>query len=413
MEEVVKLMNKLPIGIQSFEKIRTDDFLYIDKTAYIYKLVCNNIPYFLSRPRRFGKSLLLSTMKAYWEGKKELFEGLDIIRLMEGNPEAWKPYPVFYFDFNGVNYQVEGALEKALDSFLGQWEREYGLCGVEHGYALEERFGKLLEKAHTEKKRRCVVLVDEYDKPLLDLAEEKGLLEHNKEVFKAFFGTLKSKDEHIQFVFITGVTKFHKVSIFSDINQLTDISLEKDYAALCGITKKELEKNLSEQLNAMVKKCQLSKKDCIKQLAKQYDGYLFHPYGAAVYNPFSLLTSLRKGEFGSYWFETGTPSFLIKKLRQSHFEVNRFTDHTLYAGETVLTDYTGDDGDPIPLLYQTGYLTIVGYDKKRGRYTLGVPNEEVKYGLFQSLFPSYVPAAKGGNGLDIFTLEEYIETGRL
>ena len=224
------MRKKLPVGIQGFEKIRTDDFLYVDKTEYIYQLVHNNVPYFLSRPRRFGKSLLLSTLKAYWEGKKELFTGLAIERLERDDPDAWRAHPVFYFDFNGVNYQEKGALEDALSWQLKRWEKEYDLDDAQN--ALSDRFRELLTAARERTGLRCVVLVDEYDKPLLDVVENKVLQEHNKEVFKGFFSTLKSFDEYIQFVFITGVTKFHKVSIFSDLNQLTDISLTEKYAIL-------------------------------------------------------------------------------------------------------------------------------------------------------------------------------------
>ena len=225
---------KLPVGIQGFEKLRTDNFVYVDKTKYVYELAHNNVPYFLSRPRRFGKSLLVSTLKAYWEGKRELFKGLEIEKLEENNQEAWKKYPVFYFDFNGTSYSEKGALEKKLSFLLTEWEREYQLESADN--ALSERFQLVIKKAYNLTGLRCVILVDEYDKPLLDVVDDPGLMEHNKDVFKGFFSTLKSYDEYIQFIFITGVSKFHKVSIFSDLNQLTDISLNEKYASLCGIT---------------------------------------------------------------------------------------------------------------------------------------------------------------------------------
>ena len=228
---------KLPVGIQGFEKLITDNFLYVDKTKYIFNLVHNNVPYFLSRPRRFGKSLLLSAMKAYWEGKKELFSGLDIERLESGNEDAWKQYPVFYFDFNGDNYS-ETPIEDILDGMLCDWEAIYG--DDYKTRTLGDRFQKILEMAALQTGRRCVVLIDEYDKPLLDTAGNADLQTHIKDVFKGFFSRLKKADESIQFIFITGVSKFHKVSIFSDLNQLRDISLDEDFSTICGLTEEEL-----------------------------------------------------------------------------------------------------------------------------------------------------------------------------
>ena len=405
------MSRKLPIGIQGFEKLRTDNFLYVDKTEYIYQLVHNNVPYFLARPRRFGKSLLLSTMKAYWEGKKELFAGLAIEKLEEGNPDAWKSYPVFSFDFNGENYRQQDSLERILDFQLQQWEDKY--ASVNQNNTLGERFQKLLKTAAERTGLRCVVLVDEYDKPLLDVMDDKDLQEHNKEVFKGFFGTLKSFDEYIQFIFITGVSKFHKVSIFSDLNQLKDISLTKKYAAVCGITEKELQTMFGQEIQYLSEEQGLTRTECMKALKKTYDGYHFYPNSEGVYNPYSLLNAFADGTFGSYWFETGTPSFLIRQLRKNQFDVRKFTDQTIFASESILKDYTGDGPDPIPLLYQTGYLTISDYDEKRRRYTLGFPNEEVRYGFLESLMPSYVPKATAGNGLDIFTLDEAVEQGDL
>ena len=405
------MARKLPVGIQGFEGLRNDGYVYVDKTEYIYRLAHEGKPYFLSRPRRFGKSLLLSTMKAYWEGKKELFSGLAIERLEEGNPDAWKSYPVFYFDFNGVNYQESGALEEALDTHLKRFEKIYA---SESGQSsLGGRFQNLLISAREKTGLRSVILVDEYDKPLLDVIDSIEQQEHNKEVFKGFFSTLKSFDEYIQFVFITGVTKFHKVSIFSDLNQLNDISLNKKYAGICGITEEEVRNYFKEETETLAQGHGLTFEECKAALKRTYDGYHFYPGVPGVYNPYSLLSAFFTEDFGSYWFETGTPTFLVRKLRESRFDVRKFTDHTIYANESTLKDYTGDSLDPIPLLYQTGYLTITDYDLKRRRYTLGFPNEEVKYGFLESLVPSYVPRATAGNGLDIFTLDEYIETGQL
>ena len=252
---------KLSISVQDFEKLRTDHFLYADKTEYIYRLAQNNVPYFLSRPRRFGKSLLISTLKAYWEGRKELFRGLRIEELEKDRPDAWKAFPVFHFDFNGQNYQTHGALEQVLGIHLSRWEETYALTGA--GKSLGERFQDLLTSAYRQTGLRCVVLVDEYDKPLLDSGSEE---EYNKAVFKGFFSTLKSYDEYLQFVFITGVTKFQKVSIFSVLNQLRDISFSKEYAGICGITEEELNRFFAPEMEELAVRRRMSANECKAQL---------------------------------------------------------------------------------------------------------------------------------------------------
>ncbi len=404
------MTRKLPIGIQGFEGLRNDGYQYVDKTEYIYRLVHEGKPYFLSRPRRFGKSLLLSTMKAYWEGKKELFAGLRIEKMEGGNVDAWNPHPVFCFDFNGYNY-LETPIETVLDNMLCDWEAIYG-HQFEHR-PLGDRFQKLLELANEKTGKRCVVLIDEYDKPLLDTMEQPRTQNHIKEVFKGFFSCLKKADESIRFLFITGVSKFHKVSIFSDLNQLNDISLDESFACMCGITESEMISCFDQEIEMVSKRRKLSRKECLDELKKQYDGYRFYPDAEGVYNPYSLLKCFFAKDFGSYWFETGTPTFLIRRLREVCFDVRKFTDQTIFASESVLKDYTGDSLDPVPLLYQTGYLTISDYDAKRKRYTLSFPNEEVRYGFLESLMPSYVPKATAGNGLDIFTLDEAVENGDL
>ena len=400
---------KLPVGIQSFEKIIENHNIYVDKTEYVYNLVHTNVPYFLSRPRRFGKSLLLSTMKAYWEGKKELFKGLKIEELEKDDPDAWQPYPVFYFDFNGKNYQSEQALETVLDELLNGWEALYGIA-KENG--LEERFRKLLRSASLQTGKKCVVLVDEYDKPLLETMENKEFIEHNKAVFKGFFSLLKSEDANIRFVFITGVTKFSKVSIFSDLNQLEDISFDEDYAGICGITEEEVETNFEPELYRMANEKGLTYEECRERLRITYDGYHFSGGNQGVYNPYSLLTALKKRRFGSFWFETGTPTFLVHRLREMDFDVRRFDDRTLQSTESLLSDHRVDNPDPVPLLYQTGYLTIVESDED-DVLTLGFPNKEVRYAFLQSLMPEYVDECGSGSGKDIFALKRHIENGDL
>ena len=402
---------KLPIGVQSFEKLRDQNCVYVDKTNYIYKLVHEVTPFFLSRPRRFGKSLLLSTLAAYWEGRKELFSGLAIEQLENENPEAWKSYPVFYFDFNGTNYNEHGALEQTLSESLKRWEMQYDCEGI--GSSLSARFENLLITAHQKTGLRCVVLIDEYDKPLLDLIHNTELQEHNKVLFKSFFSNLKKCDADLQFVFITGVTKFHKVSIFSDLNQLNDISLDKAFSGICGITEEELQAYFHSDITILAQEQDLPYDECLTKLKQTYDGYRFHPKGTCVYNPFSLLKAFFAKSFGSFWFETGTPSFLVKSLRENHFDIRQFTNHSLFASESNLLDYTGDVLDIVPLLYQTGYLTISDFDTVDQEYTLSFPNREVKYGFLQSLMPEYVSDCSAGSGIDIFTLRRYMKNGDL
>ena len=401
----------LPISVQSFEVLRKENCVYVDKTEYVYRLVHDVAQFFLSRPRRFGKSLLLSTLKAYWEGKKELFSGLAIEKLETDNAEAWQPYPVLYIDFNGKNYQNDNALEDVLSSHLTAWEEQYEINRVQE--SLEGRFKDLLKKISTKTGRRCVVLIDEYDKPLLDLVDKPELQEHNKAVFKGFFSNLKSCNDYIRFVFITGVTKFHKVSIFSDLNQLKDISLNEEFSAICGITDQELRVNFAPEIATMSEKLYISEEECLAKLKQQYDGYRYHHNGIAVYNPFSLINAFSDKEFGAYWFESGTPTFLVKQLKEMNFDVRRFADHTIYASASQLKDYSGANSDPVPLLYQSGYLTIADYDPDDGEYTLAFPNNEVKYGFLQSLMPEYVSDCGSSSGLDIFTFRRYIKKGDL
>lgn len=403
-----EMIRNLPIGIQSFEKLIRSHYLYVDKTEYIYRLIHSGSTYFLSRPRRFGKSLLLSTMKSYWEGKGELFSGLKIALLEKNDTYTQESYPVFYFDFNGINYQQQGALEEALNIQLKRWESHFGREPQDE--TLSERFQNLLIAANQQTGHRCVILVDEYDKPLLDVVDNPDLQVHNREVFKGFFSTLKSFDAHIQFIFITGVTKFSKISIFSDLNQLEDISFDKDYAGICGITEEELQDTFSPEIDRLASEQNLSKDACLKRLQSIYDGYHFAAYGVGVYNPYSLLTALKKRRFGFFWYETGTPTFLVHRLKEMNFDVRHFDDRTLQSSETLLSDYRLDNPDPVPLLYQAGYLTIQD-DSDPNVYTLGFPNEEVRCAFLQSLMPEYIENYGSGSGKDIFALKRHVENG--
>lgn len=349
-------------------------------------------------------------MKAYWEGKRELFSGLAIEQLEKNKPDAFNPYPVFYFDFNGENYE-NPPVEEMLDQHLSGWEKIYGdrYRDGTPGY----RFERLLEMAAEMTGRRCAVLADEYDKPLIDTMEDQHRAAHTQAVLKGFFSRLKKADDFIRFIFITGVTKFHKVSIFSDLNQLRDISLTEDYAALCGITEKEMHRYFEDETCALAERRKMTAEECEAALRKQYDGYYFHPDSESVYNPYSLFGALLDKDFGSYWFETGTPTFLTGKCKDTGFDVRKLTDGALYASEGTLKNYMGYTLEPVPLLYQTGYLTITDYDRDARAYTLAFPNEEVKYGFVECLMPIFVANCGAESGNDIFTLRRTIERGEL
>lgn len=402
-------MRKLPIGIQDFERLIKEKYIYVDKTEYVYKLAKSGLPYFLSRPRRFGKSLFLSTLRAYFEGKKELFNGLKIIELEGDGPDAWQKYPVFYFDFNKKNFKTDTALEEIIEEHLKEWESIYGDEYKET--PLEERFRHLLVKAVEKTGKNAVVLVDEYDKSLLESDEER--LEHNKAVFKGFFSTLKSYDRYLKFVFLTGVTNFSKVNIFSDLNQLNDISLDSDYNGICGITQSELTDVFSPEIEQLANKESIDREGCIEKLKMMYDGYHFSYDIEGVYNPFSLLSALSKKNFGMYWFSTGTPTFLIDKLKKSGFDAKKFTEDEFYEEEASLTDYRVESDNPVPLFYQTGYLTIKDFDKEFRSYALTYPNEEVKYGFLKSLAPYYLCAEKEANPLDVRSFVLDIRKGNM
>lgn len=397
---------KLPIGIQSFENLRKNDYLYVDKTEFVFRLVETGKVYFLSRPRRFGKSLFLSTLKAFFEGKKDLFDGLKIVELEKDNPNAWKKYPVIYFDFNGMDYSKENSLFEKLDKTLSFYEETYGKNAVD-GFNVSLRFSSLIKNAHDKTGLGVVVLVDEYDKSLLE-SDEK-IQESNRNLFKGFFGNLKSSDEYLKFVFITGVTKFSKVSIFSDLNQLNDISMTRNFSSICGITEEEMHSNFEIEIEKMAEILKISKDECMQKLEKMYDGYHFFPESKGVYNPFSLINALDKQNFDSYWFSTGTPTFLIKKLSESRQNYMDFTNG-IEASEQDLKDYRNDNPNPIPLFYQTGYLTIKDYDKEFFVYTLKYPNDEVKFGFLKSLLPSLLPV-ENENGLDIVSFARDIKKG--
>ena len=400
-------IRKLPIGIQSFESLRSDNYIYIDKTEFVYSLVHSGKVYFLSRPRRFGKSLFLSTLKAYFEGKKELFKGLKIEQLEKDNPDAWKKYPVIYLNFAQDSFSSRGPLEDCINLQLKKYEKEYGITETNSRFA--GRFINIVQTARKKTGLPAAVLIDEYDKPLLDAQSNETLVNGNRETLRGLYVTLKALDEDLKFVFLTGVTKFSKVSIFSDLNQLNDISITSRYATVCGITEKEMLENLEPEINEFAEKNGLSKEECVNQLEKMYDGYHFHHEADGVYNPFSLLNALYSREFALYWFATGTPTFLIKKLQESTMNYMDLSNG-VEATAQELQDYRSDNPNPIPLFYQTGYLTIKGYDKEFGVYLLKYPNDEVKYAFINSLAPAILNNNRS-TGLDVVSFARDIKKG--
>ena len=407
---------KLPIGVQSFKVLRTDRYLYVDKTKYIAQLVTSSRVYFLSRPRRFGKSLFLSTLAAYFRGQKELFKGLYLEKaeeeqaVLESRP-AWQEYPVFYLDFNTGNYNCMAALQENLNIFLSRLEDIYGKEAIEE--TPPKRFEGLLKRAYEKTGKQVVILVDEYDKPLLQtMGVNEALNEQYRNELKAFYSVLKTCDEYIRFAFLTGVTKFSKISIFSDLNNLKDISLHETYAGICGITQKELEDNFEPEIQALAERQELDYPQAIVALKRWYDGYLFHPAGEGMYNPFSLLNAFDYKEIKSFWFSTGTPTFLVNFLKEAHYFIPDL-DGNVELDEAGLQTYRAVAQDALPILFQAGYLTIKEYRSDLRLYRLGFPNDEVRYGFLENLLPAYSDVPFGQTGVWVGRFVQDIRKGNV
>lgn len=377
---------ELPVGIQDFRKIRQNNMMYVDKTPYVWTLAQTSCPYFLSRPRRFGKSLFTSTLECYFQGEKDLFKGLYIYdKENERGDKAWTEYPVISFYLSSGRYKSPDGLELTLDETLSEFEDRYGI--MQGKYDLPNRFKRAIKGAYDQTNRGVVVLVDEYDKPLLEtMYDNPEQEERNRDLYKAFFSALKDVDGYLRFVFFTGITKFTKVSIFSDLNQLTDISLANDFAGICGITQDELVDNFQPEILALADEQEISYDECLNELQRRYDGYHFSKRSVGVYNPYSLLKAFSFRDFGRYWFGSGTPEILIKKLQDSDLPLSRISEG-VDATEDEIEYYAPENDNPIPLFYQTGYLTICGYDREFELYSLKFPNDEVRYGFLNSLVP--------------------------
>jgi hypothetical protein len=377
-------VRKLPIGIQDFEDLRTNSYVYVDKTEYVYRLATLGKPYFLGRPRRFGKSLFLSTLKAYFLGKKELFEGLAIAEL----EKDWIEYPVIHLDINKTVYKDPQTFENSLNVLLSEYEK---IWNIEN--QLEEpslRLDQLISGACKQTGRKVVVLVDEYDKPLVNTLDDTVLNDTLRKTLKNFYGILKSADACLRFVMLTGVTKFSKVSVFSDLNHLVDISLDRQYAGICGISESELTAYFQPEIQDLAAELGKTYDETLAELKKRYDGYHFAKRSEGMYNPFSLLNTFAKKDFDDYWFASGTPTFLVKMLKDLNFNIESLENDVKVPVHSI-TDYRAEYKNPVPLLYQSGYLTIKSYNERFNSYTLGFPNEEVKYGFFNELLPVYIP----------------------
>ena len=376
-------MTKYPIGLQNFQGLREDGYVYVDKTAFVYELAQSGKYYFLSRPRRFGKSLFLSTLEAYYQGKKELFKGLALEQL----EKDWKVYPVLHLDLNAAKYTDSEALESILNGHFRYFEETYGT--TPSGLSLSERFKVIIRRAYEQTGQKVVILVDEYDKPLLQAIGNKALQDEYRATLKSVYGVAKTMDGYIQMAFFTGVTKFSKVSVFSDLNNLNDISLDERFVEICGITEQEIRAIFDDDVEKMALKRGIDKETCYCKLKENYDGYHFREDSVGVYNPFSLLSALQKMEFKDYWFETGTPTFLVETLKQNNYELENMTREEVTAD--LLGSLDSIDTNPLPLLYQSGYLTIKNYNPRFMTYQLGFPNGEVERGFTRFLFRYYAP----------------------
>ena len=387
---MAKIVNKYPVGIQTFEEIREKNYLYVDKTKYIVDFREKGMKYvFLSRPRRFGKSLFASTLQAYFEGRKELFEGLAIADY----EKEWVKHPVLHFDLSGAKHMGIEQLERYLADMLEEQETKWGY--KTHLIDANLRLIELVKRAYNQTGKNVVVIIDEYDAPLLDVVHEKENLQPLHRIIQNFYSPLKMLDPYLEFTFIIGITKFPQSSIFSGLNNLDNISMFNQYSAICGISKTELTTQMKPDIEAMGEALNMTYEECLKELTQFYDGYHFSENSEDIFNPFSLIKALNAGKIASYWFGSGTPSFLLKLLDKYHVNLS-----TLESQETVLSSFdqsTEEMTDALPLLYQSGYLTIKKYEPMFQEYTLGIPNKEVRDGLLNSLIPHYVNPRRSDN----------------
>ena len=410
------MVMKYPIGIQSFDQIIEDGYVYVDKTDLVYKLVKEGKIYFLSRPRRFGKSLLISTLKSYFQGKKDLFKGLAIDKL----ETEWAEYPVFHIDFNGGFFDKDGELQKRIMGYVETWESQWGKDPFNEEIGM--RFAYVLKQAHAKTGKRAVVLIDEYDKPLLDVidtgnkgvlnGEETKLEDIHRGMLKALYGVFKLADSDLQFVLLTGVTKFSQVSVFSGFNQPDDISMSGKYEALCGITKDELLSVFDEPIHELAAKLRRSYEDTVELLKKKYDGYHFGDEMIDIFNPFSILNCFNKLQLRNFWFASGTPSYLVRLLAHCNENINELVGKYYDASQFI--DYKADVEQPLPMIYQSGYLTIKDFNERLYTYKLDFPNEEVRNGFIDAVASGYFKGSQSPTAwiIDVTTSLEKGDTAK-
>ena len=380
MEDLQRLY---PIGIQTFSKIREGNYLYIDKTAYVYRMTHSASSYmFLSRPRRFGKSLLTSTLHSYFSGRKDLFHGL----AMEKLEKEWTEYPVLHFDMSTAKHADSEQLLQELNLKLYGYEQNYGRLDEEVNP--NQRLMGLIKRAYEQTGKKVVVLIDEYDAPLLDVVHERENLDVLRNIMRNFYSPLKACDPYLRYVFLTGITKFSQLSIFSELNNIKNISMDEPYAAICGISEDEIRLQMKDDLGGLAKKLEITPEEALMKLKENYDGYHFTSPSPDIYNPFSLLNAFADGKFGSYWFGSGTPTYLVKMLDKFGVKPSEIGRRQLKS--SVFDAPTETMTDAVPLLYQSGYITIKDYNKMLDLYTLDIPNKEVRLGLMESLLPYYV-----------------------
>ena len=380
MEDLQRLY---PIGIQTFSKIREGNYLYIDKTAYVYRMTHSASSYmFLSRPRRFGKSLLTSTLHSYFSGRKDLFHGL----AMEKLEKEWTEYPVLHFDMSTAKHADSEQLLQELNLKLYGYEQIYGR--LEEEINPNQRLMGLIKRAYEQTGKKVVVLIDEYDAPLLDVVHERENLDVLRNIMRNFYSPLKACDPYLRYVFLTGITKFSQLSIFSELNNIENISMDEPYAAICGISEDEIRSQMEEDVDRLAKNLEVTLEEALMKLKENYDGYHFTYPSPDIYNPFSLLTAMEKGKIGSYWFGSGTPTYLIKMLDKFGVKPSEIGRKQLKS--SAFDAPTETMTDAVPLLYQSGYITIKDYNKMLDLYTLDIPNKEVRLGLMESLLPYYV-----------------------
>lgn len=371
-----------PVGIETFSEIREKGYIYVDKTEYIHNLISTGKYYFLSRPRRFGKSLLLSTIRAFFEGRRDLFEGLAISRY----EHSWDPHPIFHLNFVNADAASSCGLMSVINQQLSYWEEKYGVSP--RGELPAQRLYAVIKRAVETTGHQAVILIDEYDKALVNTLDNSEIHNELRDLLKPIYGTLKAADRYIRLAVITGVSRFSRLSIFSDVNNLNDISLDREFGAICGITEQEMLRYCSKGIYDIAEGQGLTFDETVAKLKANYDGYHFCDRCPDLYNPFSLMSAFRKREFGSYWFATGTPTFLIESLRASDAYLPELFNSEV--DETQLSDIDSYGSSAVALLFQTGYLTIKGYDAEYGSYMLGLPNREVANGFFKNLLPAFM-----------------------